>query len=168
MTERKANPVENRKNLWGKLREPHSHAQVASISVGLGAAIGLGVGAAIWASQPFRLIGLYIAFLGLFHFLEYLTTAMHRHDVGINSFVLDHSPQYHFAMAFGFVEYYIEAFFWPEFKQLDWITLPAVAIVLFFQIIRSLAMVTAGANFTHLIAFKKEDNHVLVTDGIYK
>ncbi|ORY36324.1 Isoprenylcysteine carboxyl methyltransferase, partial [Rhizoclosmatium globosum] len=39
--------------------------------------------------------------------------------------------------------------------------------VLLFQSLRSLAMMTAGANFTHLISFRKEHNHVLVTDGIY-
>lgn len=35
------------------------------------------------------------------------------------------------------------------------------------QYIRSLAMVTAGKNFSHLIKNEKEPDHVLITHGIY-
>jgi protein-S-isoprenylcysteine O-methyltransferase len=36
------------------------------------------------------------------------------------------------------------------------------------QIIRSLAMLTAGSNFTHLVADKKHEDHALITHGIYR
>ncbi|KAI9350147.1 Isoprenylcysteine carboxyl methyltransferase family-domain-containing protein [Obelidium mucronatum] len=156
------------RRLLGRLADtPHSHARVAVVALGLGAALGGGVA---WAAlaQTDRPLGLYAAFLALFHFMEYLTTAMHRHDVGINSFVLNHSRQYHFALVFGLVEYFVESYFWPQYKLLDKWTILGCFLVLFFQSLRSFAMMNAGANFTHLISFRKEDDHVLVKDGIYK
>jgi protein-S-isoprenylcysteine O-methyltransferase len=35
------------------------------------------------------------------------------------------------------------------------------------QILRSTAMIHASSNFSHVVAFRKKDDHVLVTDGIY-
>lgn len=36
------------------------------------------------------------------------------------------------------------------------------------QILRSAAMIQAGTNFSHVLAFRKVQGHVLVTDGIYR
>ena len=41
-------------------------------------------------------------------------------------------------------------------------------MVVIGQFIRSLAMVTCGESFNHLIQTERKDNHVLVTHGIYK
>jgi protein-S-isoprenylcysteine O-methyltransferase Ste14 len=35
------------------------------------------------------------------------------------------------------------------------------------QTLRSTAMIHASSNFSHVVAFRKKDDHVLVTDGIY-
>lgn len=35
------------------------------------------------------------------------------------------------------------------------------------EVFRKLAMWHAGTGFTHLVAFRKNKNHTLVTDGIY-
>jgi protein-S-isoprenylcysteine O-methyltransferase len=41
-------------------------------------------------------------------------------------------------------------------------------LLLISQAVRSLAMITCGESFNHLIQTQKKDNHVLITHGIYK
>ncbi|KAJ3381670.1 hypothetical protein HDU84_004903 [Entophlyctis sp. JEL0112] len=67
----------------------------------------------------------------------------------------------------GVIEFVLEAFMWPSLKGVDYVTFAGVILALAFQFLRSLAMITAGANFTHLISFQKRSEHVLVTNGIY-
>jgi len=41
------------------------------------------------------------------------------------------------------------------------------AVTLFGQVLRSLAMIQASTNFSHIVVFKKRSDHMLVTDGVY-
>jgi protein-S-isoprenylcysteine O-methyltransferase Ste14 len=43
-----------------------------------------------------------------------------------------------------------------------------MTIVLGSQILRSMAMIHASTNFSHMIAYRHQDGHVLVTHGIYR
>jgi len=43
-----------------------------------------------------------------------------------------------------------------------------IAFVLISQTIRSLAMITCGESFNHLIQTSKKDNHILIKHGIYQ
>ena len=43
-----------------------------------------------------------------------------------------------------------------------------VVLMLVGQVARSLAMIHAGTNFSHLVAYRKEEGHVLVKSGIYR
>ena len=40
-------------------------------------------------------------------------------------------------------------------------------MLLLGQLVRSLAMIQAGSNFSHQVAEEKRDDHQLVTKGIY-
>lgn len=42
-----------------------------------------------------------------------------------------------------------------------------VVLMLVGQVARSLAMIHAGTNFSHLVAYRREEGHVLVKSGIY-
>jgi protein-S-isoprenylcysteine O-methyltransferase len=61
--------------------------------------------------------------------------------------------------------------FWLEVGLFDKARLWNVALGLAMmgcgQALRSLAMVTAGSNFTHQIAERRRAGHVLVTSGVY-
>ena len=46
--------------------------------------------------------------------------------------------------------------------------LPGVVTTLVGQALRSGAMIHAGSNFSHVMAFRKAEGHTLVTDGIYR
>lgn len=43
-----------------------------------------------------------------------------------------------------------------------------VVLMLVGQVARSLAMIHAGTNFSHLVAYRREEGHVLVKSGIYR
>jgi protein-S-isoprenylcysteine O-methyltransferase len=43
-----------------------------------------------------------------------------------------------------------------------------IVLAVFGQILRSVAMIHASTNFSHTVAFRKRDNHQLVTDGVYR
>ena len=40
-------------------------------------------------------------------------------------------------------------------------------MLVFGQVIRTIAMAKAGSNFNHTVQMRKKQGHVLVTDGIY-
>ncbi|KAL2917427.1 farnesyl cysteine-carboxyl methyltransferase [Polyrhizophydium stewartii] len=144
----------------------HSQQNIAAYGFCLGFAAGLGV---VFGTTGFSasLLGIYLMFLCAFHTLEYLTTVMYKPDASLRSFLLNHSPEYHMAIAGGLAEFFVEWFFFPAMKHFTWITYVGLVVVIVSQYLRSAAMITAGSNFSHIIADYKEDGHELVTTGIY-
>eukprot|EP01132_Coremiostelium_polycephalum_P007676 gene7676-9444_t len=104
----------------------------------------------------------------VFHMWEYIWMAMyHPHKVSTTSFLLNHSTQFNLALTMGFLEYWIESHYFPYIKSFNRVMLAGTALMVFGQLVRSLAMNTAGQNFTHLVQDTKRKEHVLVTTGIY-
>jgi len=97
-----------------------------------------------------------------------MTAIFHPEDLAFRSFLLNHSPAFNVALAAAVFEYAVEALLCPALKLRPWTVCVGFAICVFGQSLRSLAMFTAGANFTHVIAVDKKDEHVLVTNGIYR
>jgi protein-S-isoprenylcysteine O-methyltransferase len=133
----------------------------------LGISFGLGIGLALFSDSLWDL-GFYLAFLGFFHFSEYLCVAIFNpKTLTSDSFLVNHSTEFNIAMAASFAEYFIELWLFPEMKGIRlfaWLGVLATAIG---QGIRLAALITAGHNFTHDIAEKKRPEHKLVTTGIY-
>ena len=97
---------------------------------------------------------------------------------------------YHIAHSVALTEYLLTLYFWPEYKQYPYVTvvgqlhvqsllafnsalrvhtvLVGIAVTLFGQVLRSTAMIHAGSSFSHVIAYRKLNGHVLVTGGIYR
>jgi protein-S-isoprenylcysteine O-methyltransferase len=117
-----------------------------------------------------RALPTYAVFISLFHFLEYYITATYQPArVTDDSFVLD-NPGYKIAHTVALIEYLVELYFIPNLKSnstLQYVSLIGLIIVFISQLIRTLAMRTAGMNFSHLIKNHKEDHHQLVTHGVY-
>ena len=83
------------------------------------------------------------------------------------AFLINHSDPYVIAVAASFLEFFIEIFLFPSFKSsyiIIGIGFIGTALGFF---IRLTALITAGHNFTHIIATEKKQKHVLVTSGIY-
>ena len=64
-------------------------------------------------------------------------------------------------------EYWLEWLFMPWLKQSTFIMIVGLLMVVACQALRTVAMATAAANFTHQIAEHKTDDHELVTHGVY-
>lgn len=56
---------------------------------------------------------------------------------------------------------------WAELKQLNWICVVGLIMVLCGDCLRKSAMLTAGSNFNHIVQNEKAHSHVLVTNGVY-
>ncbi|PWW71849.1 ICMT-domain-containing protein [Tuber magnatum] len=90
---------------------------------------------------------LFVTALSLFHFLEFWTTAAYNtRKAKVSSYLLTNNGMaYNLAHTAALAEGLVE-----------WL------------VARSLAMVHAGTNFSHLVAYRKEEGHVLVKSGIYR
>ncbi|KAL6843860.1 hypothetical protein ACP4OV_026431 [Aristida adscensionis] len=78
------------------------------------------------------------------------------------------SKQYVLAMSFAMLEHLTEALLFPELKEYWFVSNVGLLMVIIGEIIRKLAVVTAGRAFTHVIRIYHEDQHQLVTNGVYR
>lgn len=106
--------------------------------------------------------------LAFFHGSEYiLAIAIHgKSNVTLSSLLV--SKHYLIAMMFSFLEYFVEILLFPELKEYWWVSNVGLLTVIVGEIIRKMAIITAGRAFTHLIRTSHDEHHNLVTHGIYK
>lgn len=96
-----------------------------------------------------------------------LTAAFNAHMLSYDSYLLNHSRAYQIAAVASWTEYGIRQLVvvYPPVQKLAMV---GVATCVLGDELRKLAMYTAGANFTHIVAFNKADGHELVTGGVYR
>lgn len=117
---------------------------------------------------------LYVLNSCIFYTLEYLWAGVFQpNDLSVSSFMLyDHSNAFHIALCLSSVEYCVERVLFPELKILyhhkSKIHLSGLAMVIFGQLMRTLAQFTAGTNFNHQIQEYRKRDHVLIKHGVYK
>ncbi|KAH9376605.1 hypothetical protein HPB48_005816 [Haemaphysalis longicornis] len=134
----------------------------------LGTGTGLGILTTGHAPDSWRAFGWYLALLSIFHFSEYFVTAVtNPKSLTLDSFLLNHSREYGVAAACSWLEFLFERSLAPGMKQLWWITYVGIVTCLVGELLRKLAMLTAGTNFNHIIQNHREKGHVLVTHGVY-
>ncbi|NXA40272.1 ICMT methyltransferase, partial [Eudromia elegans] len=110
----------------------------------------------------------YMCSLSLFHYSEYLVTAINNpRSLSLDSFLLNHSFEYNLAALSSWVEFALERFLCPEMKQVAWLSTAGLLMVIFGDCLRKAAMLTAGSNFNHIVQNEKSDTHTLVTSGVY-
>lgn len=146
--------------------------EVAETSFGLGILLGVALGSIPFLH--FKPFNLYIISLALFHFLEYYITAKYNpKKVNSQSFLLNNGIEYTMAHVMAILECLIEGYYCPRMKAynsskfLQTLIVVGIMLVLVGQITRSLAMYTAGKSFSHIIKVEKENDHKLVTHGVY-
>jgi len=153
----------------------------AFLGYGFGAVCRLGwllCTAAEWnedAAMPFRM-PLFLILVTLFHMAEFtFTIVCHPEAVEFKSFLLTPVPYggYSIAMIAAIAE------FWTGFWLFgnvgaplpNWVGLPILmgsfSMAVCGWTLRTLALFTAGSNFTHLIAGHKTSSHQLITHGVY-
>ncbi|ETO20461.1 protein-S-isoprenylcysteine O-methyltransferase [Reticulomyxa filosa] len=113
----------------------------------------------------------YLIISSVFYSSEFLWHAIfHPMTLDFDAFILyTHSKAFHYALLASMIEYMLELKFCRTYlKSFSIIHVIGLVLVCAGQVTRSVAMYTAGNNFTHLIATEKQTNHRLVTHGIYK
>mmetsp|Transcript_28021 Transcript_28021/g.45105 ORF Transcript_28021/g.45105 Transcript_28021/m.45105 type:complete len:271 (+) Transcript_28021:360-1172(+) len=110
----------------------------------------------------------YMFSVSLFHIMEFIMTALFNpHTLTYDSYLLNHSREYHMALVASILEYIFEAVWFPSLKRMYLVCVIGIIMSFIGQVIRSTAMFQAQSNFTHQIAETKRENHKLVTSGIY-
>uniref|UniRef100_A0A0D3FZT7 Protein-S-isoprenylcysteine O-methyltransferase n=1 Tax=Oryza barthii TaxID=65489 RepID=A0A0D3FZT7_9ORYZ len=71
-------------------------------------------------------------------------------------------------MSFAMLEHLTEALLFPELKEYWFVSYVGLVMVIIGEVIRKLAVVTAGRSFTHVIRIHYEDQHKLITHGVYR
>lgn len=106
--------------------------------------------------------------LCIFHLAEFFVTALWNPTVlNASSYVVNHSKQYTIAILVAISEFSLRFTFFPSINS-KFLVVMGVVFVITGQSIRSLAMITCGESFNHIVQHSKKNNHVLVTNGIYK
>ncbi|KAK5960942.1 protein-S-isoprenylcysteine carboxyl O-methyltransferase PWA37_001463 [Arxiozyma heterogenica] len=158
-------------DIYPDIRDNVPH-EIAETSFGLGILFGVALGSIPFLQ--FKPFNLYILSLALFHFLEYYITAKYNpKKVNSQSFLLNNGIEYTMAHVVAVLEFLLEGYFCPKLKAYNSskfcqvFTVIGIISVVVGQLIRSLAMYTAGKSFSHNIKIKKEKDHTLVTHGVY-
>ena len=175
-----ANPIQRATRfVSGMFTDPKKDADSRAIcfsSVGKGTSgtlgalcgVGFGMGLVLALTTESVGFGLYLMLLSWFHWSEWFCTALYNPDMcEAESFLLNHSPAYGYAFLAAITEYFVEDFFFPNFKNCLWLVIPSFFLCFFFLLVRFVSLVTAGSAFTHQVQSQKRPQHQLVTDGIY-
>ncbi|KAL8052599.1 hypothetical protein ABFX02_05G015500 [Erythranthe guttata] len=103
-----------------------------------------------------------------FHCSEYiLAISIHgKNRVTLKSLLV--TKAYALAMICSLIEYSLEIYFFPGMKENWSISNTGLCLVFIGELVRKLAVITAGKSFTHLIKKYHEESHVLVTHGVYE
>ncbi|CAG9864683.1 unnamed protein product [Phyllotreta striolata] len=142
--------------------------QIAIRAAFLGCVLSLGIFVKLVAPPHIQLFGGYMIVMAFFHFSEFVAIGIVQPKfVNKDSFVINHSPQYITAAVTSWVEFFIESYFFPGMKQVEWLSNVGLLICVSGELLRKTAMLTAGSNFNHLIQCEKFSNHTLVTTGVY-
>ena len=124
----------------------------------------------IW-SMTLPAIGLFTVALSIFHLSEYISVGLWcPRTLNRDSFLLNHSKEYHISIILAYFEYFIEKFYlFPNEFPCRWILfIIGLIMIITGEYVRKLAMYTAQHNFSHLIEEKPNEEHRLITNGIYK
>ncbi|CAO3630647.1 unnamed protein product [Mucor fragilis] len=134
----------------------------------LGMVCSAGIMFAVLSDSHIPQFGIFLAALSLFHFLEYVATALFNADkLSLDSYLINHSAHYHAAHAAALIEFLVEYYLFPSYKTFGWINYAGLILVIVGQACRTIAMFSCRHNFSHHIVDYKENDHVLVQHGIY-
>ena len=111
---------------------------------------------------------LYVCIIAFFHYSEYVSVSVFNpSDLTIDAFLLTHSWEYGLALCMSVAEMGLESYLFPFLKGNLYLISFGLLMTSLGEFIRKLAMYTAGISFTHMVSTWKEDEHRLVTSGIY-
>ncbi|OQV14771.1 putative Protein-S-isoprenylcysteine O-methyltransferase [Hypsibius exemplaris] len=145
---------------------PAAVSEISMRSSLLGHVVGLGL--FIATARPYWMLGVYLIFLGWFHWSEYLFASLYcAHSCSKRSFILNHSPAYIVATLVSWLEFAVIQHMWPGFRHYSAISVLGLITCTVGETLRKLAISTAAESFNHVVEESKRKEHRLVTHGIY-
>lgn len=126
--------------------------------------------------SPFWRLPFFLSALSTFHSLEFYVTARYNPPAAtVTAFLLDNGRAYNIAHLCAFFEGCLHfqpmvpvfGCLFPGADAPPWVAL-GLAFMIVGQAIRTVAMAQAGTNFNHIVQSYRKENHVLVTDGVYR
>ncbi|KAH8671932.1 Isoprenylcysteine carboxyl methyltransferase family-domain-containing protein [Tricladium varicosporioides] len=127
----------------------------------------------LYNANPLWRAPFFLASLSLFHFLEFYTTALtNSPGARVSSFLLSsNGSAYNIAHGTAFAELLLSHLFLPQsilpHPIHTLLLLTGLILITIGQSTRTLAMLHAGSNFSHIVSHTKKSSHELVTTGIY-
>ncbi|PCG99438.1 Isoprenylcysteine carboxyl methyltransferase [Penicillium occitanis (nom. inval.)] len=152
---------------------------IATRAFGLGLILGLCCMTTIYCltihQTPLWRIPFFVSSLCLFHFLEFWVTAQYNTKYAdVSSFLLtSNGAAYNIAHGSAVVECFVSHYLFGASSSTILRTVSSILLLfgilcmVIGQIVRTLAMATAGSNFNHIVQVRRREGHVLVTGGIY-
>ncbi|KAH8591796.1 isoprenylcysteine carboxyl methyltransferase [Bisporella sp. PMI_857] len=117
---------------------------------------------------------LFVTTLSAFHFLEFWTTATYNTSTAeTQSFLFtSNGHAYYIAHTLAIAECLLRTVLFPNPHVLPahifhLLTFLGLVLIITMQAVRSLAMITAGQSFNHVVQHRKARTHALITTGIY-
>ena len=104
----------------------------------------------------------------VFHGSEFILAASIHGKSNVTYRNLLFSKQDLLELMCSLLEYFLEIFLFPGLKEFWWISNLGLAMVVIGEIIRKIAILTASQAFTHTIRIHHDEQHKLVTCGIYR
>ncbi|XP_018652228.1 protein-s-isoprenylcysteine o-methyltransferase,putative (ec 2.1.1.100) (isoprenylcysteine carboxylmethyltransferase) (prenylcysteine carboxyl methyltransferase) (pccmt) (prenylated protein carboxyl methyltransferase) (ppmt) (farnesyl cysteine carboxyl methyltransferase) (fcmt) [Schistosoma mansoni] len=144
----------------------------------LGCVFGLGSFFALESAMmkiqsEFCIFGIYLDFLAFFHWSEfYFTSIYNLSNCSLDIYMLTHSSEYLLALTASVLEYWLKHYLsYDVFSSYRWSSTVfnclGFGMCIFGEVLRKLALLTAGGNFNHYVQFEKNRKHQLVTSGVY-
>ena len=108
--------------------------------------------------KPF---GVYINLITFFHFSEFFLTAIiNSESLNLDSYLLQNGNPYYIALLVSWAEYFIEVYYFKEYKYLSYLSIFGITLSLVGELFRKSAMV--GVLESNLWSvFKKRDLLIL-------
>ena len=113
---------------------------------------------------------LYIYFITLciYHYSEYLSVLIYHFDmISCEYFLIDHSKSWVISTLASFAEMIIGTYFFDKYKKIKILFFIGLIMTIIGQYFRIAALFTGKTNFTHRIRYNKNDEHELITYGVY-
>ncbi|KAK9470644.1 Isoprenylcysteine carboxyl methyltransferase family-domain-containing protein [Dipodascopsis tothii] len=110
----------------------------------------------------------YVLALALFHFLEFWVTARYNPSkASVESFLIRNGASYTLAHACALAEAATEWAIVPALKAHPVVSAAGIVLVVAGQALRTMAMIHAAGNFSHMVVNTRAPAHELVTSGVY-
>ena len=90
--------------------------------------------------KPF---GVYINLITFFHFSEFFLTAIiNSESLNLDSYLLQNGNPYYIALLVSWAEYFIEVYYFKEYKYLSYLSIFGITLSLVGELFRKSAMVS--------------------------